>query len=42
MAEEEVRSVIEACTDQPFLGIFGEATVNVLEVNLTLDGILTD
>ena len=42
MAEEEIRSVIEACTDQPFLGIFGEATVNVLEVNLTLDGILTD
>ena len=42
MTEEEVRSVIEACTDQPFLGIFGEATVNVLEVNLTLDGILTD
>ena len=40
MTEDEVRAVIEKCTDGRFLGIFGEETVNVLEVNLMLDGIL--
>lgn len=40
MTEEEVRAVIEKCTDDRFLGVFGEETVNVLEVNLMLDGIL--
>ncbi|HBA63867.1 MAG TPA: potassium-transporting ATPase subunit C [Lachnospiraceae bacterium] len=40
MTEEEVREVIEKCTKGRFLGIFGEETVNVLEVNLMLDGIL--
>lgn len=40
MTEEEVQAVIETCTDGRFLGIFGEETVNVLEVNLILDGIL--
>lgn len=40
MTEEEVQAVIETCTDGRFLGIFGEETVNVLEVNLMLDGIL--
>lgn len=39
-SKEEVRSIIEKCTDGRFLGIFGEETVNVLEVNLMLDGIL--
>lgn len=38
--EDEVRAVIKKCTDGRFLGIFGEKTVNVLEVNLMLDGIL--
>lgn len=38
--EEEVRAVIEKCTSGKFLGIFGEKTVNVLKVNLMLDGIL--
>ena len=41
MAEEEVRRVIRACTDGKLLGIFGEKTVNVLRVNLMLDGVLS-
>lgn len=40
MTEEEVRAVIEKYTRGKFLGIFGEETVNVLEVNLALEGIL--
>ena len=40
MTADEVRKIIEACTDGRFLGVFGEETVNVLEVNLMLDGIL--
>lgn len=42
MSEDEVRDIIEKCTDGRFLGIFGEETVNVLEVNLMLDGILEE
>lgn len=37
---EEVNAIIEANTTGRFLGIFGEPTVNVLKVNLTLDGII--
>ena len=40
MTEEEVRAIVKSCTDGRFLGIFGEETVNVLKVNLILDGIL--
>lgn len=40
MTEDDVRVIIEECTDGRFLGLFGEETVNVLEVNLMLDGIL--
>lgn len=40
--EDEIRAVIEKCTDGRFLGVFGEKTVNVLEVNLMLDGVLED
>ena len=40
MTQEEVRSIIKKCTDGRFLGVFGEETVNVLNVNLMLDGIL--
>ena len=40
MSEEKVRAIIEKCTDSRFLGVFGEKTVNVLKVNLMLDGIL--
>lgn len=37
---EEVNSIIKKCTTGKFLGIFGEEVVNVLEVNLMLDGII--
>lgn len=40
MTENEVREIIKKCTDGKFLGLFGEETVNVLKVNLMLDGIL--
>ena len=40
MSEDEVRSIIEKCTNGRFLGVLGEETVNVLKVNLMLDGIL--
>ena len=40
MSEEKVRDIIEKCTDSRFLGVFGEKKVNVLKVNLMLDGIL--
>ena len=40
MSEEKVRDIIEKCTDSRFLGVPGEKTVNVLKVNLRLDGIL--
>ena len=38
--EDEIRDIIKTCTDGKFLGVFGEETVNVLEFNLRLDGIL--
>lgn len=40
MPEKEVEEIIEKCTDGKFLGILGEETVNVLKVNLMLDGLL--
>ena len=40
MTEDEVREIIDKCMDGRFLGVFGEKTVNVLKVNLMLDGIL--
>lgn len=39
---EQVKDVIEKNTGGRFLGIFGEETVNVLKVNLMLDGILEE
>lgn len=42
MTEEAVGEIIDQCTKGRFLGIFGEETVNVLKVNLMLDGILKD
>lgn len=40
LAEEEVREIVASCTTGKFLGVLGEETVNVLKVNLMLDGIL--
>ena len=39
-SEDEVRDIIAQCTKGRFLGVFGEPTVNVLKVNLMLDGVL--
>ena len=38
--EDEVRDIIRQCTEKPLLGAIGESRVNVLKVNLMLDGIL--
>lgn len=38
--EQEVRDILAKCKEEKFLGVFGEETVNVLKVNLMLDGIL--
>lgn len=40
ISEDAVKEIIKKCTTGKFLGIFGEKTVNVLKVNLMLDGIL--
>lgn len=40
ISKDEVTNIIKKCTNTRLLGIFGEETVNVLEVNLMLDGIL--
>lgn len=42
MTQESVREIIDKCTEGRFLGVFGEETVNVLKVNLMLDGILEE
>jgi len=42
MSEDSVREIIDQCTSGRFLGVLGEKTVNVLKVNLMLDGILTE
>ena len=42
ISEEAVQAVIDRYTTGRWLGIFGEPRVNVLKVNLALDGILTD
>jgi K+-transporting ATPase ATPase C chain len=40
IAPDAVRAVIARHTNQPLLGFLGQATVNVLLVNLDLDGLL--
>lgn len=40
ISEDNVEKIISKCTEGRFLGVFGEKTVNVLKVNLMLDGIL--
>ena len=42
ISEEKVQAVIDRYTTGRFLGIFGEPRVNVLKVNLALDGVLTE
>ncbi|WP_301860414.1 potassium-transporting ATPase subunit KdpC [uncultured Megasphaera sp.] len=41
MSEDAVNKIIAACTNPKTLGFFGETTVNVLKVNLMLDGVLS-
>jgi len=40
MTEEQVQAIVDRCTEHRLLGVFGQDTVNVLKVNLMLDGIL--
>lgn len=41
LTEDEIRDIIQKCTQGKLLGIFGEETVNVLKVNLMIDGIIS-
>lgn len=41
MKESQVENIVKKCTEKPFLGFLGETTVNVLKVNLMIDGILS-
>jgi K+-transporting ATPase ATPase C chain len=40
MTVDQVRALVAKHTSQPILGFLGAATVNVLELNLDLDGLL--
>jgi len=40
LSASDVNQIIDKYTTGRFLGVFGESTVNVLKVNLALDGIL--
>ena len=39
LAEEDIRKKIESCTEGRTLGILGQPRVNVLRLNLALDGV---
>ncbi|MEG0019502.1 MAG: potassium-transporting ATPase subunit C [Oscillospiraceae bacterium] len=38
--QQDIRAIVEKCTTQKFLGLFGQERVNVLKVNLMIEGIL--
>lgn len=40
ISESDVRSIIKKYTTERFMGFWGEPSVNVLKVNLTLDGLI--
>ena len=42
ISANDVRDAIARHTDQPFLGFLGETGVNVLLVNLELDGLIEE
>jgi K+-transporting ATPase ATPase C chain len=42
LAEADLQALVKKYTDQPNLGIFGVAGVNILKLNLALDGKLAD
>jgi potassium-transporting ATPase KdpC subunit len=42
ISEADVRAAVARHTEQPFLGFLGQARVNVLMLNLDLDGLLGD
>ncbi|MEG0340321.1 MAG: potassium-transporting ATPase subunit C [Oscillospiraceae bacterium] len=39
-SESDINTIIKKCTTGKLFGIFGEETVNVLKINLMIDGIL--
>ena len=39
LPEDRVRALVEAAVERPFLGLIGEPRVNILQLNLALDGL---
>ena len=39
LPEDQVRTLVEGAVQGPLLGLIGEPTVNVLRLNLALDGL---
>jgi K+-transporting ATPase ATPase C chain len=38
MSEADVKALMQKCTDGPDFGILGDAGVNIVKLNLALDG----